>query len=224
MSERDLVADKHLRETGGRLARDVEAAIPPWVERSVERIYSAWRGDVPVQVRRAATEAGVAAAEHVGRRLQELLSADLEDQPINPLQVLREAVVYVAGDQLSLAIGKEGQNVRLAAKLTGWKIDIVGEKLETEEESTESTENIENTESTKTHKAHGKETEEQGKEIRNEKSETGEKGQEDEEKKEDENKDEKKEKLKDGRKSAESSVRDSAGAKKKEKLKNGKKE
>lgn len=36
----------------------------------------------------------------------------------------RKAVVYVASDQLSLAIGKGGQNVRLAAKLTGWKIDI----------------------------------------------------------------------------------------------------
>ncbi len=34
------------------------------------------------------------------------------------------AVVEVAGDQLSLAIGKGGQNVRLAAKLTGWRIDI----------------------------------------------------------------------------------------------------
>lgn len=34
--------------------------------------------------------------------------------------------VTVAGDQLSLAIGKEGQNVRLAAKLTGYKIDIKG--------------------------------------------------------------------------------------------------
>lgn len=36
----------------------------------------------------------------------------------------REAVVLVPEDQLSLAIGKGGQNVRLAAKLTGWKIDI----------------------------------------------------------------------------------------------------
>jgi len=36
------------------------------------------------------------------------------------------AHVEVADDQLSLAIGKEGQNVRLAAKLTGWKIDIAG--------------------------------------------------------------------------------------------------
>ena len=35
--------------------------------------------------------------------------------------------VIVADDQLSLAIGKRGQNVRLAAKLTGWKIDIKSE-------------------------------------------------------------------------------------------------
>ena len=36
----------------------------------------------------------------------------------------KQSVVLVAEDQLSLAIGKEGQNVRLAARLTGWKIDI----------------------------------------------------------------------------------------------------
>lgn len=36
----------------------------------------------------------------------------------------KKAVVEVAPDQQSLAIGKGGQNVRLAAKLTGWKIDI----------------------------------------------------------------------------------------------------
>lgn len=35
-----------------------------------------------------------------------------------------KAIVEVAEDQLSLAIGKGGQNVRLAAKLTGWRIDI----------------------------------------------------------------------------------------------------
>lgn len=43
------------------------------------------------------------------------------------------AIVEVANDQQSLAIGRGGQNVRLAAKLTGWKIDIVsantGEEL-----------------------------------------------------------------------------------------------
>jgi len=36
----------------------------------------------------------------------------------------KRAEVIVADDQLSLAIGKKGQNVRLAAKLTGWNIDI----------------------------------------------------------------------------------------------------
>ena len=36
----------------------------------------------------------------------------------------REARVLVPEDQLSLAIGRGGQNVRLAAKLTGWKIDV----------------------------------------------------------------------------------------------------
>lgn len=38
----------------------------------------------------------------------------------------RSALVIVPDDQLSLAIGKKGQNVRLAARLTGWRIDIVG--------------------------------------------------------------------------------------------------
>lgn len=42
----------------------------------------------------------------------------------------KEAKVGVLEDQLSLAIGKAGQNVRLAARLTGWKIDINGEKIE----------------------------------------------------------------------------------------------
>ena len=40
------------------------------------------------------------------------------------------AVVEVADDQFSLAIGKHGQNVRLAAKLTGWKIDVRSPKEE----------------------------------------------------------------------------------------------
>ena len=42
-----------------------------------------------------------------------------------------KAVVEVANDQLSLAIGKGGQNVRLAAKLTGWRIDIKGDEITT---------------------------------------------------------------------------------------------
>lgn len=38
----------------------------------------------------------------------------------------KQAIVKVPEDQLSLAIGKQGQNVRLAAKLTGWNVDIDG--------------------------------------------------------------------------------------------------
>ena len=42
----------------------------------------------------------------------------------------KSAVVEVADVQLSVEIGKSGQNVRLAARLTGWKIDLVGESGE----------------------------------------------------------------------------------------------
>ena len=50
---------------------------------------------------------------------------------LSPAKVLQvevedknKAIAIVAEDQLSLAIGRDGQNVRLAAKLTGWKIDV----------------------------------------------------------------------------------------------------
>ncbi len=45
---------------------------------------------------------------------------------IEVIEAEHKALVEVASDQLSLAIGKGGQNVRLAAKLTGWRIDIKG--------------------------------------------------------------------------------------------------
>jgi N utilization substance protein A len=44
----------------------------------------------------------------------------------------KEAVVGVLEDQLSLAIGRSGQNVRLAARLTGWKIDINSEAMDSD--------------------------------------------------------------------------------------------
>lgn len=45
----------------------------------------------------------------------------------------KSAEVLVPEDQLSLAIGRDGQNVRLAAKLTGWKIDIKGKGVKQDE-------------------------------------------------------------------------------------------
>lgn len=53
-----------------------------------------------------------------------LSPARVTDVEIN--EETKEAKVSVPEDQLSLAIGKEGQNVRLAAKLTHWRIDIKG--------------------------------------------------------------------------------------------------
>ncbi len=67
------------------------------------------------------------------------------EESLSPARILsvttddveKKAQVEVAMDQQSLAIGKGGQNVRLAAKLTGWKIDIIsveGEYVEAEGE------------------------------------------------------------------------------------------
>jgi transcription termination/antitermination protein NusA len=47
----------------------------------------------------------------------------------------KQATVVVPDDQLSLAIGKEGQNARLAARLTGWRVDIKSESEFAEEEA-----------------------------------------------------------------------------------------
>jgi N utilization substance protein A len=47
----------------------------------------------------------------------------------------RQATVVVPDDQLSLAIGKEGMNARLAARLTGWRIDIKSETTFNQEEA-----------------------------------------------------------------------------------------
>ena len=47
----------------------------------------------------------------------------------------REATVVVPDDQLALAIGKEGMNARLAARLTGWKIDITSDSQFAQQEA-----------------------------------------------------------------------------------------
>lgn len=58
----------------------------------------------------------------------------------------KRAVVTVPEDQLSLAIGKRGQNVRLAAKLTGWKIDVTSGETPAEVVEEEAGVTIEETE------------------------------------------------------------------------------
>ncbi len=57
---------------------------------------------------------------------EKLIANSLSPAKVAAVEIMprREARVYVPEDQLSLAIGRSGQNVRLAAKLTGWKIDV----------------------------------------------------------------------------------------------------
>ena len=65
------------------------------------------------------------------------ISNALSPAKISTIEVNEEqkiATAKVKEDQLSLAIGKSGQNVRLAAKLTGWKIDVVADKEPGQEE------------------------------------------------------------------------------------------
>ncbi len=59
----------------------------------------------------------------------ELISNSLSPSKVHKVEIKddKSALVVVPDFQLSLAIGKEGQNARLAAKLTGWKIDIKSE-------------------------------------------------------------------------------------------------
>ena len=74
-------------------------------------------------------------------------AGDFVKEALKPAQVMsielledeNRATVQVAEDQQSLAIGRGGQNVRLAARLTGWKIDIRslgGEQAEAREAPT----------------------------------------------------------------------------------------
>lgn len=71
------------------------------------------------------------------------VSNSMSPAKVNKIEITSQrhtAKVYVPEDQLSLAIGKAGQNVRLAAKLTGWKIDVAGATVTAPESVTESDE------------------------------------------------------------------------------------
>ena len=76
---------------------------------------------------------------------EEYLSAALSPAQVKEVHIFgkNEARVLIPANQLSLAIGKGGQNVRLAAKLTGWKIDVRSEMNPNEEQEDGIAESIE---------------------------------------------------------------------------------
>jgi hypothetical protein len=76
------------------LADAVDAVLAAWVERQVARLAEAHLGRVPPEVESAARDAGDACREELGGAMRELLAIDVDDQPINPLALLRMAVRY----------------------------------------------------------------------------------------------------------------------------------
>ncbi len=75
--------------------------------------------------------------------VQKFISAALSPAKVLAVELHEEekqAIVKVPADQLSLAIGKRGQNVRLAAKLTGWRIDVMSPEEEAESVDSETPE------------------------------------------------------------------------------------
>ena len=72
--------------------------------------------------------------EYIARALSpaKVISVEIDE-------ITKSARVIVPDDKLSLAIGKGGQNVRLAAKLTNWKIDVKSESKASEESKMEET-------------------------------------------------------------------------------------
>lgn len=76
------------------LGTGIESALPAWVQRSVERVMTAWSGEVPDPVRRAAAVAGDQARLDVGRAVRDLLASDIDAQTTTPLALVRAAVRY----------------------------------------------------------------------------------------------------------------------------------
>jgi transcription termination factor NusA len=123
--------------------RGPTAAPAPFQPASPEETAAALEASKAARARREARKEGAPDAEEpaleaeVADGAPEVPAADVE-QPEEAVErsAERRATVVCAEDQLSLAIGRSGQNVRLASKLTGYKIDLVSkqEYLAKEEE------------------------------------------------------------------------------------------
>lgn len=81
-------------EAGQALSDAVEAAVPGWVVRSVERLLVAWSAGADPEVMDWAVQAGGRAAREVGGHLRLLMAQDLDAQPTTPLAIVRHAIAY----------------------------------------------------------------------------------------------------------------------------------
>ncbi|MEJ5254555.1 MAG: hypothetical protein WHS89_04325 [Acidimicrobiales bacterium] len=90
--------EARLAEIAAELAAAIDAALGPWVERSVRRVLDAWvdRTGEPIapEILASAAEAGRRAREEIGPRVRELLLTDVDRQRTTPLAIIRGAVRY----------------------------------------------------------------------------------------------------------------------------------
>ncbi|MDP2864485.1 MAG: transcription termination factor NusA [bacterium] len=117
--------------------------------RSKIAVFSETEGIDPIgsAVGQKGTRVGAVISELGGEKIDIIEYSEESEKfianSLSPAKVLEvkigpknKAVAIVPEDQLSLAIGRDGQNVRLAAKLTGWKIDVRSPEGEKEEKGT----------------------------------------------------------------------------------------
>ena len=91
MTDPELRAAKQqLAECARELSDGICQALPEWVVSAVESRLP----EMSPEIRREAEAAGAAAAAQIGEEVARLLAADIDDQPENPLAVLRRAVQY----------------------------------------------------------------------------------------------------------------------------------
>ena len=83
-----------MSDPAAALADAIEAALPGWVERSVGRVMTAWKGSVDGGTRAQAADAGRRAAAEVGPQVRQLLSIDIDAQTTTPLAIVRAAVRF----------------------------------------------------------------------------------------------------------------------------------
>jgi len=86
--------EEKLRHYAEALADGIQAALGPWVERSVSAMAEAWRPGLSGDLAAQAASAGAQAAIEVGEAVRELLSSDADEQATGPLALVRCAVRF----------------------------------------------------------------------------------------------------------------------------------
>ena len=135
IAQGQVVIKSIAREPGARSKIAVEST-----EESIDPIGSAV-GQRGTRVMAVINELGGEKIDIIeySEKPEEFIANSLSPAKVLEVKIMPKgkAICLVPEDQLSLAIGKEGQNVRLAAKLTGWKIDVRSSESADDEEKEE---------------------------------------------------------------------------------------